>query len=125
MGREMKPMKEKMKNHPYLFLAVVFTLLFLAGNELAAVTDTAESNYALTAKEMVLSGDWMSPRIYGHYWYDKPIFFIGNWHCLLPISVLMNLRRAFRRLFSVWRPCCILSGSPPRFMTGKQAGRRL
>lgn len=75
MGREMKPMKEKMKNHPYLFLAVVFTLLFLAGNELAAVTDTAESNYALTAKEMVLSGDWMSPRIYGHYWYDKPIFF--------------------------------------------------
>ena len=68
-------MKEKIKNHPYLFLAVVFTLLFLAGNELAAVTDTAESNYALTAKEMVLSGDWMSPRIYGHYWYDKPIFF--------------------------------------------------
>lgn len=57
MGREMKPMKEKMKNHPYLFLAVVFTLLFLVGNELAAVTDTAESNYALTAKEMVLSGD--------------------------------------------------------------------
>lgn len=41
MGREMKPMKEKIKNHPYLFLAVVFTLLFLAGNELAAVTDTA------------------------------------------------------------------------------------
>lgn len=76
MGREMKPMKEKMKNHPYLFLAVVFTLLFLVGNELAAVTDTAESNYALTAKEMVLSGDWMSPRIYGHYWYDKPIFFL-------------------------------------------------
>lgn len=64
-----------MKSHPYLFLAAIFALLFLAGNELAAVTDTAESNYALTAREMVLSGDWMSPRIYGHYWYDKPIFF--------------------------------------------------
>ena len=36
-------MKEKMKSHPYLFLAAVFALLFLAGNELAAVTDTAES----------------------------------------------------------------------------------
>lgn len=81
MGREMKPMKEKMKNHPYLFLAVVFTLLFLAGNELAAVTDTAESNYALTAKEMVLSGDWMSPRIYGHYWYDKPLLGTGIVFC--------------------------------------------
>lgn len=41
-----------MKSHPYLFLAAIFALLFLAGNELAAVTDTAESNYALTAREM-------------------------------------------------------------------------
>ena len=37
------------------------------------VTDPVESNYALTAKEMVLSGDWLSPQIYGTYWYDKPI----------------------------------------------------
>lgn len=29
MGREMKPMKEKMKNHPYLFLAVVLLFCFL------------------------------------------------------------------------------------------------
>ena len=75
-GGKMKSMNGKIKSYPYLFLAAVFALLFLAGNELAAVTDTAESNYALTAKEMVLSGDWMSPRIYGHYWYDKPIFFL-------------------------------------------------
>lgn len=54
-------MKEKMKSHPYLFLAAVFALLFLAGNELAAVTDTAESNYALTAREMVLSGAFGNP----------------------------------------------------------------
>lgn len=68
-------MTEKIKNHPYVSLAVAFILLFLIGNNLAAVTDTAESNYALTAKEMVLSGDWLSPQIYGNYWYDKPIFF--------------------------------------------------
>jgi 4-amino-4-deoxy-L-arabinose transferase-like glycosyltransferase len=37
------------------------------------ITDPVESNYALTAKEMVLSGDWLSPRIYGHYWFDKPV----------------------------------------------------
>ncbi|WP_237715602.1 ArnT family glycosyltransferase [Pelosinus fermentans] len=34
-----------------------------------------ESNYALTAKEMVLSADWVSPRIYGNVWFDKPILF--------------------------------------------------
>lgn len=63
------------RNHPYVSLLLFTLVLYLAGNQLLAVTDTAESNYALTAKEMVLSGDWISPRIYGRYWYDKPIFY--------------------------------------------------
>lgn len=45
------------------------------GNGQLWITDSVESNYALTAKEMVLSGDWISPQIYGNYWYDKPVFF--------------------------------------------------
>ena len=53
------------------WLSAVFLLLFLNGSLL--ITDTVESNYALTAKEMVLSGNWISPQIYGHFWYDKPI----------------------------------------------------
>jgi 4-amino-4-deoxy-L-arabinose transferase-like glycosyltransferase len=39
------------------------------------ITDPVESNYVLTAKEMVLSADWLSPRIYGNVWFDKPVFF--------------------------------------------------
>ena len=35
----------------------------------------SESNYTQTAKEMLLSGDWVSPRIFGNFWYDKPAFF--------------------------------------------------
>lgn len=61
--------------HPYGALFLLSLCLYLMGNSLLAVTDTAESNYALTAKEMVLSGDWLSPQIYGRYWYDKPIFY--------------------------------------------------
>ena len=64
-----------LRNHPYLTLLFFTLFLYLAGNQLLAITDTAESNYALTAKEMVLSGDWISPRIYGCFWYDKPIFY--------------------------------------------------
>ncbi len=64
-----------LRNHPYLTLLFFTLFLYLAGNQLLTITDTAESNYALTAKEMVLSGDWISPRIYGRYWYDKPIFY--------------------------------------------------
>lgn len=59
----------------WLMLFMAAAVLLFAGNGSLLVTDCVESNYALTAKEMVLSGDWLSPQIYGHYWYDKPIFF--------------------------------------------------
>lgn len=68
-------MKAFAKSHPYIVLFLFSAFLFLIGNNLLPITDTAESNYALTAKEMVLSGDWISPQIYGNYWYDKPIFY--------------------------------------------------
>lgn len=68
-------MLKTLRSHPYIALLALTLILYLTGNSLLAVTDTAESNYALTAKEMVLSGDWISPQIYGHYWYDKPIFY--------------------------------------------------
>ena len=51
--------------------AAIFIVFFLNGSLL--ITDGVESNYALTAKEMVLSGNWVSPQIYGRFWYDKPI----------------------------------------------------
>ena len=66
-------MMKTIRNHPNVSLLLFTLVLYLAGNQLLAVTDTAESNYALTAKEMVLSGNWMSPQIYGTFWYDKPI----------------------------------------------------
>ena len=48
---------------------------------------------------MVLSGDWLSPQIYGTYWYDKPImiywlialsfklFGIADWVVRLPSAI--------------------------------------
>ncbi len=68
-------MMKTIRNHPYVSLLLFTLVLYLAGNQLLAVTDTAEANYALTAKEMVLSGDWISPKIYGRFWYDKPNFY--------------------------------------------------
>lgn len=56
-----------------LALCTLF-LLFYANNALP-ITDTVESNYTLTAKEMLNSGDWISPQIYGNYWFDKPVLF--------------------------------------------------
>ena len=59
----------------YGVLFLISFLGYMLFNQAIPITDPVESNYALTAKEMVLSGDWVSPRIYGTVWFDKPIFF--------------------------------------------------
>lgn len=61
------------KNWIFLFVGSVFLLFVYNGS--MYITDSVESNYALTAKEMVQSGNWISPQIYGNYWYDKPVMF--------------------------------------------------
>ncbi|MBP7752944.1 MAG: glycosyltransferase family 39 protein [Veillonella sp.] len=68
-----------------LVLTVVFLALYAVGNSFLPVTDPVESNYALTAKEMVQSGNWLSPQIYHMYWYDKPI--MVYWALALSYSV--------------------------------------
>lgn len=89
---------------PVLF--VVWLVFFMIGNNLLPITDPVESNYALTAKEMVLSGDWLSPQIYGTYWYDKPImiywllalafkiFGFADWVARLPSALFAALSLA-------------------------------
>ncbi len=62
------------KRYWYIFWLSAVLLLFFCNGSLL-ITDSVESNYALTAKEMVLSGDWISPQIYGRYWFDKPVMF--------------------------------------------------
>ena len=67
-------------------------ILFLWGVQQMPVTDPVESLYALTAKEMVLSGDWISPQVFGSFWYDS----------FPPPGGI--LRRALRLLHGMVRP---------------------
>lgn len=59
----------------YRNLFFLCVILFFLGGWLIPVTDPTECCYTLTAKEMLEAGDYFSPRIYGDFWYDKPIFF--------------------------------------------------
>ena len=56
-------------------ILIISGILYLLGNAGLAITDPVESNYALTAKEMLLNQNYFSPQIFNHYWYDKPIFY--------------------------------------------------
>ncbi len=61
-----------MKLNKRLLVFLISFVFFILWAHALPITDTVESNYALTAKEMVAAGDWLSPRIYGKFWYDKP-----------------------------------------------------
>lgn len=61
------------KHIKVLIVFLVALVFYVPYNGFIAITDPVEANYALTAKEMVLSGNWLSPQIYGQYWFDKPI----------------------------------------------------
>ena len=81
LGRELEMTTVK---KDLLTIGIVGFLLFMLGNWAIAITDPVESNYTLTAVEMLRSGDYISPRIYGNYWYDKPAFFYWDddlWLC--------------------------------------------
>ena len=52
------------------FSSFIFFWIF---SDWGPITDPVESNYALPAKEMILSNDWLTPHIYGKIWFDKPI----------------------------------------------------
>ena len=69
----------------HLTLLLLLCAIFFLGNGTLAITDQVESNYVLTAKEMLASGDYFSPRIYGEYWYDKPAFFY--WELIAAFSL--------------------------------------
>ena len=74
-----------MNQKEFRLSVLALIILLLAGNAWLAITDPVESNYALTAREMLESGDFISPRIYGNYWYDKPIFFY--WELILAFKL--------------------------------------
>ncbi len=55
-----------------LILAAVIIFMVFFGIGGVPLLDPDEPVYAETAREMILTGDYLSPRIFGDYWYDKP-----------------------------------------------------
>ena len=56
-----------------LLIIIGFNILF--GIDGVALLDPDEPVYAETAKEMIRFNEYLSPRIYNEYWYDKPPIF--------------------------------------------------
>ena len=64
-------MKQLEKNSLLIIAGLVlFTIMFGIGG--VPLLDPDEPVYAETAREMIQFNDFLSPRIFGNYWYDKP-----------------------------------------------------
>lgn len=59
-------------NYRLVFLLLVAAIDVFWGIGSSPLMDPDEPAYAQTAKEMLMAGDYLSPRIFGDYWFDKP-----------------------------------------------------
>lgn len=67
-----------------LFLAVFYGCFFSQLGALGLVGPD-EPRYASVAREMAESGDWVTPRLYGKPWFEKPVLYY--WAAALAIRV--------------------------------------
>jgi 4-amino-4-deoxy-L-arabinose transferase-like glycosyltransferase len=58
----------------FLFLATLYLCYFHNLGALGFVGPD-EPRYAWIARDMAESGDWVTPRLYGHAWFEKPVLY--------------------------------------------------
>lgn len=75
-----------------IFCVAAFVLLYRLGG--VPLLDPDEPVYAQTAVEMLRAGDFVSPRIYGEFWYDKPPLYY--WATAASITLLGPTETAAR-----------------------------
>jgi 4-amino-4-deoxy-L-arabinose transferase-like glycosyltransferase len=60
-----------------LCLFVLFAAVYLTGLDSVGIYSTDEPRYAAIGAEMAHSGDWITPRLWGHPWFEKSPSCIG------------------------------------------------
>lgn len=99
-------------NKNCLFLFLFCLVIYGAFLGTIPLLDPDEPVYGETAKEMIAFGDFLSPRIYGEFWYDKPPLFywlealsfspfgVSTWTARLPSLLLGALTPVYLYLSS-------------------------
>jgi len=58
-----------------LFAVAVMSATLLSGLGVLGLMGPDEPRYAAIAREMLRTGDWVTPRLYGHSWFEKPVLY--------------------------------------------------
>jgi 4-amino-4-deoxy-L-arabinose transferase len=75
-------------------LAALFALLYLAPLGLRPLTSPDEVRYGEVAREMLVSGDWVSPHFNGVRYFEKPV--LGHWLNAISLAALGESAYAVR-----------------------------
>ena len=71
MQKKTKTKSNRVKH--LLILILLSSFIFLIGNNLLSLTNPDEVFYAQTAKEMIHHNSWMTPYMFGHPQFEKPV----------------------------------------------------
>ena len=90
----------------WIIVTLLCLILFFFQLGSLPLMDPDEPVYAQTAKEMLAAGDWLSPRIFGEVWFDKPPMYYwlvaGVTMLLGPTEWAARLPAAAMALGTVW-----------------------
>lgn len=105
-----------------VLLFLLLSVVYFAGLSWSGLLSVDEPRYAAIGRDMALSGDWITPVLWGKPWFEKPplLFWLiasatrlglpGEWAARLPIASLALLFLAFfyRRLRALFDPAIAL-----------------
>jgi 4-amino-4-deoxy-L-arabinose transferase-like glycosyltransferase len=97
-----------LKNETFAILILITLCLTLFFFNLGArpLWDIDEGMHAATSKEMILSGDWITPKLNGESFYDKPI--LHNWLVALAFLVFGFTEFAARLPAAILGSGCVM-----------------
>src|SRR4051812_46084478 len=93
------PMHVPLRPGAWLFIAAAFSVLWFAGLDARRLHHPDEGRYAEIAREMQADGDWVTPRLDGLRYYEKPplqywltaaaytAFGVDEWTARLPVAL--------------------------------------
>ena len=79
----MENMQKTIKKQDVVFLSILIALciiLFFTLLGYRPLWDVDEGMHAATSKDMILSGDWITPQFNGKNFYDKPVLYLTAGH---------------------------------------------
>ena len=88
-------------------LVILCLILFFSALGNRPLWDVDEGMHAATSKDMILSGDWITPQFNGENFYDKPVLF--NWLAAISFLILGFSEFAARLPAALLGTGCVLA----------------